>query len=125
MHEPEGVSHMDRPVVVDGEWVGWVSHGYTVDYVACSPDSLLRICVESKYDAEAVDATALDKCRRLRDSQITRVLLVYGHGDELRWLDFGPVHSTEAPVPSRDFPVRLLPSTSAATPSDATRGAAA
>lgn len=105
-HEPEGVSHLDAPVVVGGKWMGWVSEGYTVDYVVTSKDHLVRFCVESKYAAADVTEAAISKCKRLRDGQQTRVLLVYGHGDELRWIDFG-ASGSEPSSPTAEFPIRL------------------
>ena len=76
---------------------------------SCSADGLSRICIESKSCEEDAKADeALQKCRALRDALLTRVLLVYGHGDNLRWLDFGgPGSCEDIPTPQPDFPVTV------------------
>ena len=71
-----------------------------------SPDNLTRFVVESKCSADHVDAVAMDKCGRLRGGQLTRVLILYGHGDGLRWIDLGPM-GAEASPPTSEFPLKL------------------
>jgi len=111
-HEPEAASILNLPLVVDGRMRSWAGDGYTIDFVACSPDGLRRLCVESKASLDdALDPVTLDKARALRDKTLTRVLIVCGHGAEMRWLDLGAPGSgaTETPpTPVAAFPVTDL-----------------
>ena len=88
-HEPEAAVNFDTPLVEDGEMVSWCSASYTVDYVAASRKGCGRLCFESKYDLAGVTDSALLKCRVLRDQSLCRTIIVAGHGQDLRWLDFG------------------------------------
>lgn len=106
MHEPDAVSHLDTPLVSGGKWCEWCGDGVTIDYVACSSDGLQRLCIESKSCSEdALDDVTIQKACALRDQLLTRVLIVYDHGRNLRWLDLGGPNSRQTPTCSSEFPV--------------------
>lgn len=112
-HEPESINVPHMPLVVDGERVPWVGDGITMDYVAVGPGPLpRRVCIESKCCAEdAWNDVALQKCRVLRDRCLVHVLLIFGHGGDLRWLDFGTDAAPhDPPILSEraDYPQTLL-----------------
>ena len=80
-----------EPSVVDGQARNAVqmSRSYTCDFVLAKGTQ--RLCVESKPTVAHVTEEALAKCRRLRDTTLTRVLVLAGSGNEdVRWLDVGP-----------------------------------
>ena len=93
-HEPECVI-FDGQLVVDGRMREWGGDQYVCDYVAAR--GTRRVCFESKASPEGFDETAKLKCQALRDSSLTRVVALVGHGDALTWHDFGcPVARREA-----------------------------
>ena len=109
-HEPESISVPQMPLVRDGKRNPWVGDGITIDYVAVSPGpASRRLCIESKScEADALDEEAQEKCRTLRDKSLVHVLLVYGHGSELRWMDFGDDAAPhDPPTVSSAFPIDL------------------
>lgn len=88
VHEPEAVSNLPTPLVVDGSMAAWAGSSYTVDYVATDA-TCRRVCFESKNDPRDATEEARCKARRLRDGSSTRVVVCAGHGDGLCFLDFG------------------------------------
>lgn len=92
-HEPETVLDLHEPTVVDGRMrtAAEMVNSYTCDFVVASKDGARRLCVESKPCVEHVTDTAILKCRRLRDSTLTRVCFLVGNGDNSKWLDIGPI----------------------------------
>lgn len=88
-HEPMCACNFDVPLVLDGRINAWASGEYTVDFVATF-GGLLRLCFESKVcKDDAYTEEALEKCRHLRDKSMTRVITIFGHGEHMRFLDFG------------------------------------
>jgi hypothetical protein len=116
-HEPVSVSLLDAPMVVDGQLSPWAGDEYVVDFVACSADGTRRVCIESKCDAvDGHDPAAWQKCRFLCDHSLTRVVLMHGHGADLRWLDFGAPGNADPPVETADPPACLEACDRANTP---------
>lgn len=95
-HEPETAVGLDAPVVVRGALQDFAGDAYTHDYVAASPRGCRRICIESKANDEGLTEEAKQKCRRLRDGTLCRVVAMVSHGPSLHWYDFGPPGSQQA-----------------------------
>lgn len=95
-HEPEAAVGLDQPMVSGGKRNEFAGDSYTHDYVAASPRGCRRLCVESKFNRAGLDEEAMQKCRALRDSALSRVVAVVDHGVDLFYFDFGPPGSTKA-----------------------------
>lgn len=97
-HEPETLLDIHEPSVVHGvsRTVTDMSRSYTCDFVIASRTGATRLCIESKSCIEHVTPAARAKCRVLRDVTLTRVVLLVGNGGgQARWLDIGPIGTTE------------------------------
>lgn len=92
-HEPETLLDIHEPSVVHGvaRTVTSMTRSYTCDFVVASRTGAKRLCIESKPCLEHVTDEALAKCRVLRDATLTRVVVVAGEGEDVRWLDVGPI----------------------------------
>lgn len=93
--EPECASGLRTPCVVDGRINPWSSTFYTADFVLADVSSCRYVSVESKPSADALDEKAFMKCRRLRDVGHRRVVSIVGHGEDVRFYDFGTCASDE------------------------------
>ena len=91
-HEPETMVNLQGDLVVDGKMQEWAGDCYTCDFVACDT-SCKRICFESKPSEKKLDAPSRQKCRKLRDRALARVVAIVDHDERLAYYDFGPVGS--------------------------------
>ena len=88
LYEPECQTNIGGAMVKAGVLCKWAGDTYTVDFILASRSGCNRIAVESKYDRDAVDETALQKCRTLRDRSGQRVVIMAGR-DDCVYLDMG------------------------------------
>lgn len=91
-HEPEAAVNLNGSLVKDGVWSSWAADTYTVDFICCLGP--LRVCIESKNSVEEFDERSLERCVALRDSSMTRVVTVAGHGKSMKWIDLGDPHNS-------------------------------
>lgn len=89
LYEPDCQTNIGTVMVDRGVHRQWAGDSYTVDFVLASRTGCERIAVESKYDTDAVDEVALQKCRALRDRSGQRVVIMAGNAT-CRYLDMGP-----------------------------------
>lgn len=93
--EPECASGLKVAYVQDGTVNKWCSDFYTIDFVVSDISTGRMFWFESKPIREKLDAVALQKCRRLRDMGMRRVIAIVDHGPNLKFYDFATSNDTE------------------------------
>lgn len=89
LYEPDCQTNIGGVMVNDGVLCKWAGDTYTIDFVLACRHGCRRITIESKYDRDAVDEVALQKCRALRDRSGQRVVIMAGR-QNCAYLDMGP-----------------------------------
>jgi hypothetical protein len=112
-HEPESAVGLRGQLFVDGKLQKWASDVYIPDFCVTtfSPSKRMpfRLAVESKYDADGADDVAFEKCRQLTEAHGYCVVLIYGHGEDARFVDFSETPDAPRVMSRAEFESDFVP----------------